>query len=195
MSLTYISLVVEGDLDEVVINKLIPRYAPKIEIGTTYPMEGRSQIKKKIGSYNQAAKVIPYLVLVDLDQDECAPILVKNWVPNKHPQLLLRVAVRQVESWLLADREAIAKFLSIGLNRIPVNPESVEKVPDLIMSISRKSRKRDIRESIPPLGATAKRGPDYNGQLSRFVNDLWDPERARSHSPSLDRTIRVLQSL
>jgi hypothetical protein len=195
MRVNYFLLVVEGTLDEVVSKKLIAHYAPKIEIGTTYPMGGRSQIKKKIGSYNQAAKVFPYLVLVDLDQDECAPILINDWLPNRHPQLLLRVAVRQVESWLLADRKALADFLSVVLNRIPMIPEAEPNSPELIMSISRQSRKKIIRESIPPIGDTAKRGPDYNGQLSRFVIKHWEPERARIHSPSLDKTIKTLQSL
>lgn len=195
MSHGYISLVVEGNLDEVVSKKLISQYAPKIQMKTTYPMGGRSQIHKKITNYNQAAKVFPYLVLVDLDQDECAPILINDWLPNRHPHLLLRVAVRQVESWLLADRKAIAKFLGVGLNRIPVMPDCERDSPKTIMSISRKSQKRTIRESIPPIGDTASRGPDYNGQLSRFVSQLWNPERARLHSNSLDKTIKALQKL
>ncbi|MBN2380503.1 DUF4276 family protein [candidate division WOR-3 bacterium] len=189
-------LVVEGILDQVVSKRLITLYTPRIQIRKAYQMEGRSQIKKRIGSYNQAAKVVPFLVLVDLDQDECPPVLIDDWLPKKHPQLFLRVAVRQVEAWLPADREAIADFLSVGLNRIPVKPETeIEKSPEHIMKIARKSRKKIIRKSIPPLGDTAKRGPDYNGQLSRFVMEQWDPERARKNSPSLDKTILALQKL
>ena len=195
MNVRYVSLVVEGDLDEVISRKLISVYAPHITIGTTFPMGGRSQIKERIGNYNQAARITPYLVLVDLDQDECAPVLVKRWVPNKHPQLFLRVTIHQVESWLLADREAIAKFLGVVLNRIPVMPDDEKDSPEIIMTISRKSRKREIRESIPPIGDTASRGPDYNGQLSRFVQLYWDPERARSRSPSLEKTIRAIEKL
>lgn len=195
MRSSYISLVVEGVLDEVVLKKLIAHYASKIQIKTTYPLGGRSQIHKRITNYNQAAKVQPFFVLVDLDQDECPPILVNDWLPHKNPQLFLRVAVRQVEAWLLADREAFADYLSVGLSRIPVMPETKTNSPKYIMRIARKSRKKVIKESIPPLGDTAKRGPDYNGQLSQFVIEHWDPERARLHSPSLDRTIRVLQSL
>jgi hypothetical protein len=195
MRSSYISLVVEGDLDALITKKLLSVYASSIEIGRTYKMGGRSQIHKRVAQYNQAARNIPFWVLVDLDQDECPPILINGWLPRKHPQLFLRVAVRQVETWLLADREAFAKFLSVGLNRIPVMPETEPNSPERIMSISRKSRKKIIKESIPPLGDTAKRGPDYNGQLSRFVNEHWNPERARLHSPSLDRTIRALQSL
>lgn len=195
MNVKYISLVVEGDLDEVISKKLISTYTSHIEIKTTYPMGGRSQIQKRIGSYNQAARTTPYLVLVDLDQDECAPKLIKDWVPKKNPQLFLRVTIRQVESWLLADREAIAKFLGVGLNRIPVMPDCENDCPEMIMSICRKSRKREIRESIPPIGDTATRGPDYNGQLSRFVLQCWDSERARLHSPSLDKTIKAIGKL
>ena len=116
MSEGYVSLVVEGSLDETISKKLISKYANHIKIRTTYSMGSRSEIRKRINKYNQAARVYPFWVLVDLNQDECPPILIKEWVPHKNPQLFLRVAVRQVEAWLLADRQAFARFLGVGLN-------------------------------------------------------------------------------
>ncbi|MBD3287122.1 DUF4276 family protein [candidate division WOR-3 bacterium] len=195
MRIDYIMLVIEGNLDNVVSKKLISTYASKIDIRRVIQLGGRSEIQKRINKYNQAAHILPFLVLVDLDTDECPPILINDWLPQRNPHLLLRIAVRQVEAWLLADREAIADFLNVGLNRIPVQSETIDKTPELIMVVARKSRKKIIRESIPPSGETAKRGRDYNGQLSRFVMEQWNPERARKNSPSLDKTILALQKL
>jgi len=44
----------------------------------------------------------------------------KKWLPYpKHPNLLFRVAVKEVEAWLLAHRAAFATFLGISDKLIP----------------------------------------------------------------------------
>jgi hypothetical protein len=43
---------------------------------------------------------------VDLDSDTgCAPPLCEQWIPGPAPFLCFRVAVREVEAWLMADAE------------------------------------------------------------------------------------------
>jgi len=39
-----------------------------------------------------------------------------------HPNFLFRVAVREVEAWLLAHREGIARFLGISEHLVPLMP-------------------------------------------------------------------------
>lgn len=53
--------------------------------------------------FNFAARLTPFLVLADLDRIECAPKLIRDWLPvEKHPNPVFRVAVREVESWVQA---------------------------------------------------------------------------------------------
>ena len=54
------------------------------------------------------------LVLVDVDNDDCAQLLAKlnallNILPTKPPRVLFRLAIEETESWFLADTNAIKK--------------------------------------------------------------------------------------
>jgi hypothetical protein len=46
----------------------------------------------------------PVFLITDLDNIQCANVLVENWRNNLHvnPGLKFRVAVREIESWILA---------------------------------------------------------------------------------------------
>jgi hypothetical protein len=108
----------------------------------------------------------------------------------------LRVAVREVEAWLLADRTGIAGFLSVSRDRVP---RTVDELPDpkaSMISIASRSRRRAIREGLPPRMASGRAiGPLYVSELSRFATEAWDVDAASTVSPSLFRCIRSLRTL
>lgn len=194
MSETYINLVFEDVLSEKVLRKLICCSAVDYSIGQTLPGGGYGWIKKKIHGLNAAAKGMPYFVLTDLDTHECAPVFVKEWlgVP-RHPNLLFRVAVREVEAWLLGCREAFAAFLGVPENRIPPNVDEIQDPKRFLVDLARRSRKGSIRRDIvPQSGSTAKVGPDYNGRLMSFVEEYWDPAVAKDRSLSLKKALEAL---
>ncbi len=145
------------------------------EVGSCFRRRGFGYLRKKIEGFNNAAKGTPFLVLTDLDQSECAPILMRKWlISPKQANLIFRVAVRAVESWLLAHRKALARFLGIPENQIPSNPDEIENPKQFLMQLAAKSRKREVREAIVPApGSTAFIGPDYNGKLIEFVEREW----------------------
>jgi hypothetical protein len=117
-----VSLAAEGDLDEQVLRRLLQHSGREIYATVGYGKHGRDHLKQNIPRFNQAARIHPFIILADLEDDECAPGLIQEWLPRgRHANLVLRIAVRMVESWLLADREGFAKFLGVPLNRI--NPE------------------------------------------------------------------------
>ncbi|HEX9971235.1 MAG TPA: hypothetical protein VGD14_04115 [bacterium] len=98
-----INLAFEDPLHEAVLRKIFSQF--NFAVGKCFSHGGYGYLKTKIQGFNNAARVTPFLVLTDLDQVECAPILIKEWLPvPKHPNLLFRVAVREVESWVLAHR-------------------------------------------------------------------------------------------
>lgn len=108
MSQVFISAAVEGMVDEAVVRRLIAHAGG--QLGTVYGRHGKPSLREKIDGYNNAAKRAPWLVLVDLDHDEdCAPPLREAWIPNPAPHLCFRIAVREIEAWLLADAETLAQ--------------------------------------------------------------------------------------
>ena len=108
------SAAVEGPTDEAVLRRVIEHHGATL--GTVYGKAGKSALLRQLRGYNQAAGMQPWIVLVDLDHDaDCAPPARARWLPQPAPNMLFRIAVREVESWLLADREALASFLGVAL--------------------------------------------------------------------------------
>ncbi len=137
-------------------------------------------------------------MLTDLDQCPCASALITDWMGNvrRHHKLLLRVAVREVEAWLLADPQPLANFLNVSASRIPTAPDQLPDPKRTLVQLARRSRTRSIRMDIAPAeGSTATQGPNYNGALRPFVENEWNPQQARISSPSLDRAIRAIYAL
>jgi hypothetical protein len=190
----YVNMVFEDILSGAVLARLLARAQRGYVIGFSYPSGGFGWIKKRINGFNHAAKGMPYLILTDLDVTECPPVLIQDWFNGPlHPNLMFRVAVRTVESWLLGCRESFAAFLGVQENRIPLNVDEIQKPKEFVVNLARRSRKRDIRaDLVPEEGSTAKVGRDYSGRLISFVESSWDPSVAGSRSPSLRRAIDVL---
>ena len=160
------------------------------------PCKGNGKIKRQINAYNRAAEHGYYFVITDLDNNGCAPSLLRDWLPVKpNNQLLFRVAVREVESWLLADRENFASFFSISQNLVPLNPDNEVDPKRTVISLAKRSRKKEIREAIVPIDEYAANGPGYNIQFQSYIQNMWDIDSARKNSPSLDRTIKVFEKI
>lgn len=170
-----ISAAVEGIVDEAVIHRLV-KHAGAIP-GIIYGKHGKQDIRLKIQGYNGAAQRTPWIVLVDLDNDaDCAPILHATWLPHPAPFMCFRVAVRQVEAWLLADREQMASFLAVRCDKIPRDPESLSNAKETLVELARKSRSREIREDmVPRTGSGRLVGPAYSSRVIEFASRHWRP--------------------
>ncbi|NES96644.1 MAG: hypothetical protein F6K32_15690 [Desertifilum sp. SIO1I2] len=189
-----INLAVEDALSEAVLREMLKQSLRNFSVGQCYNKGGFGYLKKLIPGLNHAAKGMPYFVLTDLDTEECPLSLISSWLSQpKHPNLLFRIAVREVEAWLLAHREAFSDFLGISEDLIPVNSDEIPDPKQCLINLARRSRKRTLREGIVPAqGSTAKIGKDYNGQLIRFVQNSWQAEAAQVNSPSLKRAMQTL---
>jgi hypothetical protein len=108
----------------------------------------------------------------------------------------LRVAVRAVESWLMADVESISDFLAVAPSRLPLDPDLDPYPKQTFVNVARKSRKRAIREDIVPRqGSGARVGPGYAGRLIEFATQHWRPDQAAQRSDSLRRCLDALLTL
>lgn len=191
-----INLAVEDALSEAVLRAMLNQSQRPFIVGDCLGRGGNNYLKKIIPGINYAAKGMPYLVLTDLDNVACPLALISNWLSQpKHPNLIFRVAITEVEAWLLAHREAFSEFLGISANFIPSNVDEIADSKQFLINLARRSSKRSLREAIVPASrSTAKIGKDYNGQLIQFVQHSWQVDSAKINSQSLQRAMNALMS-
>lgn len=189
---------VEGNLDEAVLRRLIGDSGAML--GSVYGRKGKNHIRDKIQGYNNAANFHQWIVMVDLDEDaSCAPDLRNQWLPAPAPHMLFRVAVREIEAWLLGDRDRLARFIHIPRAKVPSPPESLMDAKRAMVDLGRMSSRRDIREDLVPRPGSGRTvGAAYSSRLTEFVTDQqkgWRPEVAAQACDSLRRFINRLRTL
>jgi len=193
----YFTSVYEDEPSHQVILRLYDFFRGYFAESTAIPCRGKGKIRKHISAYNNAAKYTHFFVITDLDNEyQCAPSLINNWLPGQRKsQLLFRVAVREIESWLLADRENFALYFSISKDLVPINPDNETDPKRTVISLAKRSRKREIREAIIPIDDYARIGPGYNVQLQDYIQNIWNIDSARRNSQSLDKAIKALEKM
>jgi hypothetical protein len=177
--------------------KMLKQFPGCFAESTSIPCHGFGKIKKNIKAYNNAAKHGYFFVVTDLDTKyTCAPLLIEDWLPvQRSDQLLFRVAVREVESWLLGDRKSFASFFSIGRGLVPSMPDTLKDPKHIVIELAKKSKKRSIRNAIVPRDNYASIGPGYNLAFQDYIRNYWNITTARQHSPSLDKAMRALNKI
>ena len=191
-----LNLVFEDELSGFVMNKLIESFGNKYRVGNSYLGNGFGYIKKGIKGFNAASVYTPFFVLTDLDTNPCPVELMKSWLKpqTRHQNLIFRIAVREVEAWILSDREGFAKFTGVGIQNIPLNPDLENDPKQTLFNLVKKSPKRKIKEQILPRNELVKTGPEYNDCLIEYVLDIWDIDRAIQSSDSLKRALNHLKN-
>ncbi|MDE0679149.1 MAG: hypothetical protein OXI11_02890 [Gammaproteobacteria bacterium] len=190
-----ISVAVEGAVDEAVMRKIVAHAGG--QTGGVYGKNGKPDLLQKLDGYNNAARHAPWIVLVDLNGDaECAPSILNDWAPAPAPTLCFRIAVREVESWLIADAPTFAKYLSIRPGNLPPEPENLERPKDTVVNLARRSQRRFIRQDMVPREGSGRRvGPAYASRLIEYIKWHWRPNAAAQRSDSLRRAIACIEKL
>jgi hypothetical protein len=191
-----ISIAVEDNLSEMVVRSLLRQSGKKFIINACYGKKGSGYLKKSIEGFNKAARVKPFLILTDLDKTECAPSLIGDWLGHtKSDNLLFRIAVREVESWVMAHRKAFSSYFKVPEEIIPLKPDEIDNPKLQLMEIVKKSKIREYKEAIiPSSNSTATIGPNYNAVLGDFVANKWNAEKAVKYSPSLLRAVIAVRN-
>jgi hypothetical protein len=189
-------LVVEDVLSEGVLRKVLRHFDSKFSVVSCLGREGYGFIKKNLPAFNEASAQACFVVMTDLDDNGCAPSLRKLWHNQPfHHNLLFRVAIIEVEAWLLANRRSFARYLGVPRDRIPVDSQGIRHPKEFIIDLARRSRRPEIISAIVPRSSRRSRvGPDYNGCLLRFVDRHWNFEAARKNSDSLDRALKAFEA-
>lgn len=186
---------VEDDLSGAVVERLLS-YSGSNFVTRVHNVHGYGNLKKGMTKFREASRFIPHIVLTDLDRSPCPPSLIDDWKATELPtNLLFRIAVREVEAWLLADRTGISEFLHIDVTKVPYYPEMEDDPKRSLINLARKCRKRRFSEEIVPSPqSSASIGPLYNYHFINFVNTRWDIREACQNAPSLDRALSRISS-
>lgn len=193
-----IHTVVEGELEISVARRLISFCGHLC--GRIYYVSGFGNIAKKAVTYACLADdATAVLVLTDfMDSDSGCPIAAKkNYLGKQystiHQNFLLRFAVNELESWLLADRKNFARLLGVRTEKVSSQPDMLLDPKRHIAELARLSPQKAIKADL--ISSSGRQGRLYLPKMEKFVSNEWDIEAAMHYSPSLKRCITRLREL
>lgn len=189
MAMIPIALATEDVLSEAIGLRLIA----EIEIPHSAPMKlrrgGSGYLRSKMDSWRQMAQHQMMVVLTDLDRANCLLEFRNQWLgPRLVPEnLLFRIAVREVEAWILADHVAMRTLIG-AKGVLPEEPDLILDPKQHLLELAKRAPREVRNDLIRAEGANAIQGLGYNSRLVSWVRTRWNPERASKLSPSLRRT-------
>jgi len=196
-----LDLLLEGFLEESVAIRIFKHCGHSV--GNVYGKKGCDYLHKKLVSfYHVALKGYPIFVLTDLIDTGCpcpSEAIIKitdGAIKVSSSFFTLRFAVYELESWILADRKGIAKYLGVPKSKIPSQPDLLINPKLQLVNIARKSKKKIIRDRlVPTVNHAGIVGQDYKACMEEFILKHWDIYSAAEESNSLARCLYKLSSL
>jgi hypothetical protein len=196
--MTPLNLVFEDYLSHAVILKILSSLGQTHKVKMNFPLippSGRGQILKNLKAYNRASLKTPFLIVFDLDFDLCPQYLIDQHLQDPiSKNLVVRVAVKSIESWILGDIDSLSDFLRVKKMFFPKDPDAIEKPKLKIIELAKKSSYNWIKEGLVPdsnIGASV--GYDYNRIMIGFVKNHWNPMVAKENSKSLHRSFEKIK--
>lgn len=194
-----IILATEDELSEAICEKLLNSSGHSFQVTQRLRKNGFGYLKSKFQNFNQLAQnVRPVLLLTDLDRANCLLEFRQAWIGklNLSERLLFRIAVKEVEAWLMADQQSFADWLDISPTLIEKDTEVLNDPKQTLLNLVRKSKKRHIKETILPYTkSSALVGLGYNTELIHFTQKYWRPHIAEENSESLYRARQRIHQL
>ena len=141
----YAQVIVEGVTDIPVVTALMWAAGWNDDQFKVTSANGKGAIDRDIKKYWEAARVLPYVIFRDLDQDgEGCPVTLRaelvEHTPGESLDLLIRIVDQCIESWMLADRRGIAEFCGVSPARVKI-PASHHK--SYLLSMFREAKLKD----------------------------------------------------
>jgi len=191
-----IALATEDVLSEEIGLRLIGELSGDVTVTPLLRKGGFGYLKSRMDNWRRLAQQQPVFLLTDLDNVDCPSLLREEWIGSKPlpENLVMRIAVREIESWILADHKALRQLIG-NKGKLPTEPDKVLDAKECLFALARLAD-RSIREDLLKIeGAIASQGIGYNARLTTWVRSEWDPERAADRSPSLARARVRLKEL
>lgn len=187
-----ICVATEGVIDTVVARRICQEV--DLEIAAVHGERGKDRLDHSLNGYNAAARHGVWFVLRDLNTDaDCAPYLRRKLLATPSQGMVFRIAVHEIESWLLADQMSFARYFSVSYGLVTKTPEAIPDPKDYLVNVVRRSRSRKVREDVVPRdGSAARVGRGYTSRLIDYVRSAWSPTAASDRSDSLSRCLNRL---
>lgn len=189
-----IALATEDELSEAIGLRLIADCPVPFEEPLLLRNNGFGYLKSSMSKWQNLAHRHPVLLLTDLDQKACVIEMKRQWLSGHdcHPQLLFRIAVREIESWVLADHEGFRSFIG-KKGRLPSDPDDLSDPKQHLLGLIKKYASRVIRDDmVREEAGRLRQGLGYNRRLANWAQLTWNMSRAASRSPSLKRACEAL---
>ena len=192
----YINIAFEDVLCEAVINRLLSQVWPEAIIYKKFHGRGSGYLKTHLQAFIHSSRSTPFFVLLDSDNEGCAKKMLDSLSLKAPPyNFILRIAVHEVESWILADYDNFLKVINVKSGHCPVNTDTIKQPKEYILNLARKSASSMIKKSLlPTKDGGALQGPGYNSVMVRFALEKWDIFNASLRSESLKRAVLHLKS-
>ena len=184
-----VALASEDALSEAIGLRLLAELPVSVRPAPLLRKDGFGYLRSRMENWRQLAQRQFVLILTDLDHVTCPAELRAAWLGSAPPpsKLMLRIAVREVEAWLLADHEAVRRL--IGTKGIlPPDPDLLPDPKQYLLRIAKLATRQVRDDLVKEIGAVTSQGIGYNNRLTNWVRSDWSPERAADRSPSLRRT-------
>jgi len=193
---TVLSLVTEDVLSEAVGLQLLGEVGIPAQDVQLLGRSGFGYLRSKVANWKELAMRRYVLLLTDLDQLACPVAMRQDWLGSDPipPKLWMRIAVREVESWLLADHEGMRQLIG-STGKLPPAPDELPDPKAHLLRLAKQAPRRVRQDLVKEKGAMASQGIGYNALLCEWVRTAWCAERAAERSPSLARTRLRLQHL
>ena len=191
-----VALAIEDDLSKAIGKRLLAELPTPVVPNLILQKGGFGYLKSRMNSWRELSQRQIVLVLTDLDRVACPVALSADWL-GKTPRpanLLLRIAVREVESWVLADHVAMRQLIG-SKGPLPPQPDDLPDPKQHFLKLAKLAPRPIRQDLVKESGAVASQGMGYNACLTAWVQSDWNPERASERSPSLARTRRRLKEL
>lgn len=191
-----VALATEDVLSEAIGLRLLAELPIPVMPSPLLRRDGFGYLRSRMDNWRQLAQRQIVLVLTDLDKVACPIALKEDWLGNKPSpeRLMLRIAVREVESWLLADHEAVRKLIG-NKGSLPPEPDDLPDPKQQLLKLAKRAARQVRDDLVKETGTVASQGVGYNTRLTDLVRSEWSPERAAQRSPSLRRTRARLNEL
>lgn len=182
-------LATEDELSEVIAEKLLREASSQVNIIQKLRKGGFGYLYSKMDSWRQISRQVPVFIFTDLDNLECAPSLIEKWCGGRPlgDNLHIRIAVREVESWLLADNDAFRSLIG-PRGSIPLSPDDLPDPKAELLALAKKAPREIRLDLVQERSGNLRQALGYNARLISFIQNEWCPSRAGTNSPSLNRT-------
>lgn len=201
-------IVGEDEATKEIIKRVLMFCSDNFEIILELPARG-GQIKQKISNFNSLSESYPVILLMDLDEKDCAPIVLRDFFQDtkKSNHFIFNIANDEAEAWLMADRTSFSEYFRVPIDTIP-SPQRIRNKKDfyhemvfpykssfyMVNEIIPNSRIKEFKDQMIPQNG-AKKGKEYNSALTPFIRNHWVIDNARLNSDSLNRMIIRIDKL